>query len=217
MSITRKKKVYATTVETSPFSFFRVWGSMVYTLLSGPMVYTLFPCFPRKMVYTIACFALWPRGRATDGEKRGPAVVVYTLFPLNQFDCQNRRHLLTTGRWGKQHVVYVFLAPTFSLFFSSSWGSFRTLFGVECLKSPNDPRNLKKTASTGLKEHSFGVWMQPFCLQLEASCLPSPLPLVPLSPPFHFPLPPFPSLLAETSPKFGSSTGNTFWQFSGIF
>ena len=27
---------------------------MVYTLLSRPMVYTLFPCFPRKMVYTIA-------------------------------------------------------------------------------------------------------------------------------------------------------------------
>ena len=27
----------------------------MYTLLSGPMVYTLslFPCFPRKMVYTI--------------------------------------------------------------------------------------------------------------------------------------------------------------------
>ena len=53
---------------------------MVYTLLSGPMVYTLFPCFPRKMVYTIAFFALRPRGRATDREKRGPTVVVYTLF-----------------------------------------------------------------------------------------------------------------------------------------
>ena len=26
---------------------------MVYSLLSGPMVYTLFPCFPRKMVYTM--------------------------------------------------------------------------------------------------------------------------------------------------------------------
>ena len=34
-----------------PFFFFRVWSSMVYTLLSGPMVYTLFSCFPRKMVY----------------------------------------------------------------------------------------------------------------------------------------------------------------------
>ena len=34
--------------------------SLVYTLLSGPMVYTLFPCFffPKKMVYTIAFFAL---------------------------------------------------------------------------------------------------------------------------------------------------------------
>ena len=40
-------------------------ASMVYTgchaLLSGPMVYTLVPCFPRKMVHTIASFALWPR------------------------------------------------------------------------------------------------------------------------------------------------------------
>ena len=34
----------------------RLYG--VYTLLAGPMVYTLFPCFPRKMVYTIAFFAL---------------------------------------------------------------------------------------------------------------------------------------------------------------
>ena len=30
---------------------------MVYTLLSGPMVYyTLFPCFPKEVVYTIAFF-----------------------------------------------------------------------------------------------------------------------------------------------------------------
>ena len=47
-------KVYTTTVETPLFSFFRVRGSMVYTLLSGPMVYTPFPC----LVYTIAFFAL---------------------------------------------------------------------------------------------------------------------------------------------------------------
>ena len=77
----RKKKVYTTTtVETTLFFFFWVWGSMVYTLLSGPMVYTLFPCFPRKRVYTIAFFALRPWGRVTDREKRGSTVVVYTLF-----------------------------------------------------------------------------------------------------------------------------------------
>ena len=64
------------------FFLFRVWGSIVYTLLSGPMVYTLFPFFPRKRVYTIAFFALWPRGRATDREKRAAAVVVYSLFYL---------------------------------------------------------------------------------------------------------------------------------------
>ena len=54
---------------------------MVYTLLSGPMVYTPFPSFSQeKLVYTIAFFALWPRGRATDRERRGGTVVVYTLF-----------------------------------------------------------------------------------------------------------------------------------------
>ena len=78
-----KEKVY-TTVQTLLFFFFRVWGSMVYTLLSGPMVYTLFPCFPRKKrENTIAFFALRPRGRATDREKRGPTVVVFSLFPLH--------------------------------------------------------------------------------------------------------------------------------------
>ena len=55
----------------------------MYTLLSGPMVYTLFPCFPRKRVYTIAFFALRPWGRATDREQRGSTVVAYTLFPLS--------------------------------------------------------------------------------------------------------------------------------------
>ena len=29
---------------------------MVYTLLSGPMVYTVFPCFPKEMVYTTIAF-----------------------------------------------------------------------------------------------------------------------------------------------------------------
>ena len=47
-----------TTVETLLFSFSGSETSMVYTLLSGPVVYTLFPSFPRKMVYTIAFFAL---------------------------------------------------------------------------------------------------------------------------------------------------------------
>ena len=72
-------------METLLFFFVRVWGSMVYTLLSGPMVYTLFPCFPRKMVYTIAFFALWARGWATDREKRGATVVVYIGDAPEQF------------------------------------------------------------------------------------------------------------------------------------
>ena len=43
---------------------------MVYTLLSGPMVYTLFHCFPRKMVYTIV-FLLCDPGVGRQTEKRG--------------------------------------------------------------------------------------------------------------------------------------------------
>ena len=42
---------------------------MVYSLLSGPMVYALFPCFPRKMVYTIAFLLCDLRvGRQTEKE-----------------------------------------------------------------------------------------------------------------------------------------------------
>ena len=44
---------------------------MVYTLLSGPMVYTLFPCFPRKMVYTIAFFCSVTSGSGDRPRKEG--------------------------------------------------------------------------------------------------------------------------------------------------
>ena len=46
----------------------------------------LFPLFPRKIVYTKAFLALWPRGRATDRERRGATVVVYILsrFPWQE-------------------------------------------------------------------------------------------------------------------------------------
>ena len=43
----------------------------MYTLLSGPMVYTLFPCFARNMVYTIAFFLLCDLGVGRQTEKRG--------------------------------------------------------------------------------------------------------------------------------------------------
>ena len=55
---------------------------MVYTLLSGPMVYTLFPCFPRKMVYRIHHSFFLLCDLATDRERRGAAVVVHTPFSL---------------------------------------------------------------------------------------------------------------------------------------
>ena len=91
-----RKKYTPPPWKPSFFSFSRVWGSIVYTLFSGPMVYTLFPCFPRKMVYTIAFFALWARGRATDREKRGATVVVYTLFsPVFMFPLDILSHMLS--------------------------------------------------------------------------------------------------------------------------
>ena len=65
-----------------PFFFFRVWGSTVYTLLSGPMVYTLFPLFSRKMVYTIA-FLLCDLGVGRQTEKRGFPRWCILSFPLS--------------------------------------------------------------------------------------------------------------------------------------
>ena len=43
----------------------------MYTLLSGPMVYTLFPCLPRKMVYTIAFFGSVTSGSGDRPRKEG--------------------------------------------------------------------------------------------------------------------------------------------------
>ena len=77
----REEKICTTTVETQFSLFFGVWGSLVYTLFSGPMVYTLFPCFPKAMVHTIIFFALRPRRRATDRERRGATMVVYIFVP----------------------------------------------------------------------------------------------------------------------------------------
>ena len=80
-----------------PFFLFRVWGSMVYTLLSGPMVYTLFPCFPRKMVYTIV-FLLCDLGVGRQTEKRG--VPRWWCIPLGT------KSLHSKFRWAfKMHVM----------------------------------------------------------------------------------------------------------------
>ena len=59
----------------------------------GPiiMVYALLPCFPRKTVYTVALFALWPQGRVANREKRGATVVVHTLFFLALGKWKERR------------------------------------------------------------------------------------------------------------------------------
>ena len=53
---------------------------MVCTLLSGPMVCALFPCFLTKWKHRGFLFALRPRGQVTDRERRGVIVVVYTLL-----------------------------------------------------------------------------------------------------------------------------------------
>ena len=50
------RKRYTPPWKTTFFSFSGSKASLVYTLLSGPMVHTLFPCFPKGVVYTIAFF-----------------------------------------------------------------------------------------------------------------------------------------------------------------
>ena len=54
---------------------------MVYILLSGPM-YTLFPCFPRKRVYTIAFFCFVTSGPGDRPRNEGcHGGAVYSFFP----------------------------------------------------------------------------------------------------------------------------------------
>ena len=52
----RRKRLHTTTVETLLFSVSGSEASMLYNLISGPMVYALFPCFPKDAVYAIAFF-----------------------------------------------------------------------------------------------------------------------------------------------------------------
>ena len=87
-----KKIVYTTTVETLLLFSFRVWGSMVHTLLSRPMVCTLVPYFPRKMVYTIAFFCFVTSGSGDRPRKEGShGAGVHSFFP-----CRRAQELL----WG---------------------------------------------------------------------------------------------------------------------
>ena len=52
------------------------------TPLSGPMVYTLFPGFPRKIVYTIAFFYSVTSGSGDRPRKEGShGGGVYSFFP----------------------------------------------------------------------------------------------------------------------------------------
>ena len=54
----------------------------MYTLLSGPIMYTLFHCFPRKMVYTIAIFGSVTSGSGERPRKEGcHGGGVYSFFP----------------------------------------------------------------------------------------------------------------------------------------
>ena len=68
-------------------------GDPPFFLFPGLRLYGVYPSFRTYGVYPFplfsqengihhSFFALWPRGRVTDREKRGPAVVVYTLFSL---------------------------------------------------------------------------------------------------------------------------------------
>ena len=81
LTVTRKQ-VYTTTVETLLFLFAFSGLRPLWCIpvdFSGPLVYTLVPCFPKERFCTIVLFALWPWGRATDRERVGTTMVVYTL------------------------------------------------------------------------------------------------------------------------------------------
>ena len=109
----REEKVYTTTVEALPFFFFWVWGSMVYTLLSGPMVYTCFPCFPRKMVCTIAFFCSVTSGSGDRPKKEGcHGGGVYSYFPDNMLRKQGEPRkpgdeISENNPWSKQPTYRV--------------------------------------------------------------------------------------------------------------
>ena len=55
---------------------------MVYALLSGPVVHTIFSCFPKEMVYTFAFFALRPRGVSGNEGGGTPRRWCILCFPL---------------------------------------------------------------------------------------------------------------------------------------
>ena len=56
----------------------------MYTPLSGPMVYTLFPCFPRKMVYTIAfCWSVTSASGDKPRKEGSHGGGVYSFLPLH--------------------------------------------------------------------------------------------------------------------------------------
>ena len=79
-----RKTVYTTTtVEVEPsFFLFRVWGSMVYTLLSGPIGVYPFPLFSQEngMHHSFFCSVTFGVGRQT--EKRGVPRWCLLFFPL---------------------------------------------------------------------------------------------------------------------------------------
>ena len=85
---TGKEKAYTTTLL---LFFFRVFWPLLYALLSGPMAYTLFPCFPRKMGYTIFFFSVTSRsGDRPRKEGCHGGCIYFFYLVLRKTKCRNR-------------------------------------------------------------------------------------------------------------------------------
>ena len=121
------------------------------TLLSGPMVYTLFPCFPRKMAYTVACFFLCDLGVGRQTEKGGvPRWWCIRFYPGHCSELgprgktyRKKQNLTRMARWKP--------------FLESLWKLFLTwpeLLGISKGSTYHPPKNSREINSENLQNCS---------------------------------------------------------------
>ena len=101
---------------------------MVYTPSFRTYGVYPFPLFSQGMVYTIASFALWPRSRATDGERMGATVMVYTLSSLAREVWHQKPTLIQKSSW-QSCLQHNHIGSTYNGYqsFLSDDGSWRNL------------------------------------------------------------------------------------------
>ena len=143
-------KVQSVIVAVRTASFSGSEAAMVYTLLSRPMVYTPFPCFPQDVVYTIAFRWLCDGDRAREEGCHGGGV--YSLFPVRFFgfcepflapdENQNFRNRGTTPISGKNALG---VKRPFSELWGSSGGILVAALGVQKNNSQTEQSHSRMT------------------------------------------------------------------------